>query len=93
MFPLTGLLRMSLNCSPAMNTTLSELPLGQCARVCSIEGATATDQRLLVMGLIPGVEVRKVHIAPLGDPIAVEFEGRTISLRQREAHGVLLESA
>ena len=45
------------------------------------------------MGLIPGVQVRKVRVAPLGDPIAIEFDGRCVSLRRTEANGVRLESA
>lgn len=94
-------MRLSLN-SNAMNaplnplnadTTLSDLPLGCLARVKAFQRFTATDQRLMVMGLIPGVEVRKVRIAPLGDPIAVEFDGRCVSLRRQEALGVLVEPA
>ncbi|MFT4638426.1 MAG: ferrous iron transport protein A [Verrucomicrobiales bacterium] len=76
-----------------MTSTLSNLPVGHAARVKSFENCSATDQRLMVMGLIPGVRVRKVQVAPLGDPIAIEFEGRCVSLRLKEALSVLLESA
>ncbi len=75
------------------STNLSDLPLGHTARVKAFHHTDATDQRLMVMGLIPGVDVRKVRVAPLGDPIAVEFDGRCVSLRRKEATGVLLESA
>ena len=74
-------------------SNLSNLPLGKSARIKAFHGTSTTDQRLMVMGLVPGVSVRKVQIAPLGDPIAVEFGGRCISLRRKEAAGVLLESA
>ena len=76
-----------------MDATLSTLPIGQAARVKAYDQCNATDQRLMVMGLIPGVEVRKVRVAPLGDPIAVEFDGRCVSLRRTEANSVHLESA
>jgi ferrous iron transport protein A len=76
-----------------MDATLSTLPIGQAARVKAYDQCNATDQRLMVMGLIPGVEVRKIRVAPLGDPIAVEFDGRCVSLRRTEANSVRLESA
>lgn len=76
-----------------MDANLSTLPLGQTARVKAFQDCSTTDQRLMVMGLIPGVQVRKVRVAPLGDPIAVEFDGRCVSLRRREAHSVLLEES
>lgn len=74
-----------------MSTTLSDLPLGHTAKIKAYDQCNATDQRLMVMGLIPGVKVRKLRVAPLGDPIAIEFDGRCLSLRRAEAHGVLLE--
>ncbi len=75
-----------------MTATLSELPIGQSARIKAYEKGSHTEQRLMVMGLLPGVEVRKIRVAPLGDPIAVEFAGSCVSLRRREAIGVLLET-
>lgn len=74
-----------------MSSNLSDLPIGQTGRVKAFHESSATDQRLMVMGLIPGVDVRKIRVAPLGDPIAVEFDGRCVSLRRREATSVLLE--
>ena len=76
-----------------MEPTLLSLPIGEAARVKAYDQISATDQRLMVMGLIPGVCVRKVRVAPLGDPIAIEFDGRCVSLRRKEANSVLLESA
>lgn len=85
---------MSLNRTlDSMSTTLSDLPLGQSARIKAYDRFSPTDQRLMTLGLLPGVSVRKVRIAPLGDPIAVEFDGRCVSLRRTEAVGVLLESS
>ncbi len=34
---------------------------------------------------MPGVVVRFLKVAPLGDPIALEVEGRQLSLRRADA--------
>ena len=48
--------------------------------------------RLMSMGLLPGQEIRLVHEAPLGDPIAIEFNGCQMSLRIADAAFVEVES-
>ena len=47
-------------------------------------------QRLLAMGLLPGAEVRVVQVAPLGDPVEIEFNGMRLSLRKSDAAAVKL---
>jgi ferrous iron transport protein A len=37
------------------------------------------------MGLVPGIDVRVVTIAPLGDPVRIEVRGGQWSIRKREA--------
>lgn len=64
---------------------LSELALGQCAQVCDIRARGELGRRLRDMGLLPGVTVAMSARAPLGDPVAVELEGCTLSLRCAEA--------
>ena len=50
-------------------TTLNTLPVGSNATIKEIEGLDQTvDQRLLSLGMVPGVDVRVVRVAPLGDP-------------------------
>ena len=46
------------------------------------------DQRLLALGLMPGMQVKLVRVAPLGDPIAIEFQNQCVSLRKAEAEAV-----
>lgn len=41
--------------------------------------------KLTDMGLYPGKKVRVLFRAPLGDPIAIDVEGYTLSLRLEEA--------
>ncbi len=45
-------------------------------------------QRLLAMGLLPGTEVAVIQMAPLGDPIEIEFGGLRLSLRKSDAAAV-----
>jgi ferrous iron transport protein A len=42
-------------------------------------------QRLLAMGLTPGVEFQVIRVAPLGDPIEIRVRGASVSLRRGEA--------
>ncbi len=64
---------------------LSELALEQRARVVDVDARDEAGQRILEMGLTPGVEVRMVGIAPLGDPLVFEVRGYRLSLRRAEA--------
>lgn len=64
---------------------LADLRAGERGRV---ENGTADHpafQRLLAMGLLPGTEVSVVQVAPLGDPVEVEFRGMRLSLRKADA--------
>ncbi len=42
-------------------------------------------QKLLAMGLTPGVEIRVIRFAPLGDPIQIVVRECALSLRKEEA--------
>ncbi len=70
--------------------TLADLAKGASARVRGHEGRDVVVQRLLEMGLTPGVEVRVVRFAPLGDPIEVRVRGYALSLRREDARCVLV---
>lgn len=47
--------------------------------------------KLIEMGIYPGKKVTLLFKAPFGDPIAVDVEGYTLSLRREEASLVELE--
>lgn len=72
-------------------STLNDLKVGEHAQVVSLDADDSINQRLMVMGLLPEMSVTMVQVAPLGDPIAIEFEGRRVSLRRAEAAGVVVE--
>ncbi|MGE0401802.1 MAG: FeoB small GTPase domain-containing protein [Kofleriaceae bacterium] len=65
--------------------SLAEIPLGQSARVREVLGPRAFRRRLMEMGLVGGVDVKVVTLAPLGDPIQIEVRGGQWSIRRAEA--------
>ena len=68
--------------------SLAELRPGDHSRVTTVAGAGAVRQRLLDVGILPGLELRVVRVAPSGDPIWVNFRGIHLSLRRQEALAV-----
>lgn len=71
--------------------TLAELRVGSQAVVARIDGADELSCRLMEMGLTPGVELRVVGVAPLGDPLELELRGYRLSVRRSEAARVQLQ--
>jgi Fe2+ transport system protein FeoA len=72
------------------NEPLSALPIGQKARVVAFNLAPEQRQRFLEMGMTVGVEIQIVRFAPLGDPLEIKVRGSHLSLRKKEAAGVLV---
>ncbi len=70
--------------------TLAELAVGDSARVVQVEGADEISIRLMEMGLVPGIDVRLLGRAPLGDPLEFEVRGYRLSLRKSEAARVTI---
>ena len=67
---------------------LNELKPGQRARVVSIGGEGALRQHFLDMGLIPGVEVTMIKLAPMGDPMELRLHGYELTLRLADAEKI-----
>ena len=70
---------------------LADVSLGAKAVVRSVIGGDDVSLRLMEMGLTPGVEVRLVGVAPLGDPLELELRGYRLSVRKSEAARVEVE--
>ncbi len=79
--------------SGAKSSTLVGMKVGDRARIRSVGGDAAIEQRLAELGVIPGVEVELVRLAPLGDPMEFELMGYRLSLRRSEAEAVAVEPA
>lgn len=73
--------------------TLNDLVDGQTAKIGSYKRTLGVSRRLMELGLMPGVEVRFIKSAPLGDPIALDVEGRQLSLRREDAAQILIQPA
>lgn len=71
---------------------ISELQRGDQAK---ITGFTQADrqyrQKLLAMGLTPGVVITIKRVAPLGDPIELNVRGYALTLRRHEAQILVVE--
>ncbi len=64
---------------------LSDLSTGECGTVVTVRGDGEISVRLMEMGLTPGVDVRLIGTAPLGDPLELEVRGYRLSVRRQEA--------
>lgn len=73
--------------------TLADLVPGESGLVVGIEGRGMLAQRLVDMGLYPGVLAKLVRRAPLGDPIEVDAEGALVNLRREEARFVKVKKS
>ena len=71
--------------------TLRELKIGESAVVMAVGGEGALRQHFLDMGLLPGVEVKLLKYAPMGDPMELLVRGYTLSLRLEEAANISCE--
>lgn len=65
---------------------LADLKPGEKGRVTGIgRGSLDYRQRLMSMGLTPGVAFEITRVAPLGDPVEIRVRGFAMSLRRDEA--------
>ncbi|MCI8268518.1 MAG: ferrous iron transport protein A [Lachnospiraceae bacterium] len=68
--------------------TLKDLKPGQQGIVEGIAATGSMKRRIMDMGITPGVEIRVIKAAPLGDPIEVNVRGYELSLRKEEAQQI-----
>lgn len=71
-------------------TSLRELAVGSTAEVETVSGSDPTMERLLEMGITPGVSVRVVGTAPLGCPVELELRGYRLSIRRSDAARIVV---
>ena len=65
--------------------TLADLSTGSLATVTNVTATDPASQRLLELGVTPGVKLRLVGTAPLGDRLEIELRGYRLSVRRSEA--------
>lgn len=64
---------------------LSEIKKDGEFEVTKVNCGNESVARLMSLGMLPGQKIRLTHEAPLGDPIAIQFEGCHMSLRLEDA--------
>jgi ferrous iron transport protein A len=72
---------------------LAMLKPGEKGTIAKIGAIGPLRRRLMDMGVLVGEEIRVEKIAPLGDPIEITVKNYNLSLRKKEAEGILLEEA
>lgn len=75
-----------------MTRVATELTAGQSGRVKRVTGTDDVSRRLLEMGVTPGIEIRCLGAAPMGDPLEFELRGYRLSLRKTEAQHIELDA-
>ena len=68
--------------------TLTNLPIGTAGRVTAVNGDNRIARRLMEMGVVPGVAVEVVKMAPFGDPIQIRVRGYSLAMRRNEADAI-----
>jgi len=65
--------------------TLKELGINKKAIIQVIGGEGRLRNHLLDMGLTPGISIKKIKVAPTGDPMQISVRGYELSLRGDDA--------
>lgn len=76
---------MEENQAKAETIKLSQAQIGNYYRVIDVRASGAIRQRMLDMGIVPGVHITVMRFAPLGDPIEIRINRFFMSLRREEA--------
>lgn len=72
--------------------TLIQVKSGQMVRILSVKGGVGLEHKLRQLGLVPGDNALVLRHAPLGGPILVEVDGRSIALGRGVASKILVET-
>ncbi|MDQ3042563.1 MAG: ferrous iron transport protein A [Acidobacteriota bacterium] len=72
--------------------TLTNLPIGERAKVLSVNGDNQITRRLMEMGVVPGASIRVIKSAPFGDPLEIRVRGYHLALRKAEASRIEVQS-
>ena len=70
---------------------LSELKIGDSAKLIEVKGEGSERQHLLDMGLIPGTIVKLVKRAPMGDPLEIVLHGYNLAIRISHAKNLIVK--
>jgi ferrous iron transport protein A len=74
------------------STTLSELAIGSCATVASLELSEDIQGQLMHLGFVPESRVLALRRAPAGDPTVYCVDGVEVALRKETAKSISVHS-
>jgi len=69
-------------------STLSELTVGECGVLASLDLPESVQNHLMHMGFVPGALVTALRRAPAGDPTVYLVDGLEIALRHETASAI-----
>ena len=70
--------------------TLNTLKVGESGIVHSLTGADLATNRLTALAITPGIKIKILGIAPLGDPMMVKASETRFSIRRKDAAQVVI---
>lgn len=75
---------------PKSNISLFDLKIGQSGIIKNIYGSEKLTKRLLALGCVEGTKITLKRIAPLGDPLIINFKGFDLAIRKNDAKNIFL---
>jgi ferrous iron transport protein A len=70
---------------------LLDIPKGRTVKIINYQGGKGVESKLRQLGLNPGREVKVLRYAPLGGPMMLDVEGRSVALGRGIAERVIVE--
>ena len=70
---------------------LLDAPKNKPVRIIDYTGGKGVDKKLRQLGLIPGRKVKVLRFAPIGGPVMVDVEGRSVALGRGIAARIQVE--
>ncbi len=77
--------RYSVNVNPARTVSINDLLPGEIAEILSFSPELTLQSRLVELGLLPGVIIRKVKTAPFSGPVQIKVRDYYLSIRYKDA--------
>ena len=77
---------------PLTSTALSELAVGSCATLASLDLPDEIQSQLMHLGFVPESRVLALRRAPAGDPTVYCVDGAEVALRKETAQYISIHS-
>jgi ferrous iron transport protein A len=71
--------------------SICDLIPGEKGYIDAVKGDEKLVKRLLALGALEGTEVILKTIAPLGDPLIINFRGFNLAIRKKDARNIFIK--